>query len=155
MDMSQSFVLAFICHRIFHSLNVFVDCSVATFERGEHNLRRENSASRSLLLPFFSGISFSYIFQLHFFVHVCMHRWQACHIFVNGFFCIVNRTAEASLEVMTSFIHFDNNNYVYVKDRRANALGPLKLVVVQKELTMAKELYKCVCANGYVHCVFS
>lgn len=47
-----------------------------------------------------------------------LHRWQACHILVNGFFCIVNRTAEASLEVMTSFIHFDSNNYVYVKDRR-------------------------------------
>lgn len=36
--------------------------------------------------------------------------------FVNGFFCIVNWMAEASLEVMTSFMHLDNN-YFCLKDR--------------------------------------
>lgn len=142
MDTIQSFVLAFTCRRIFHSLNVFVDCSVATFERGEHNLRS--------ILPPFSTTSFLSLWNQCFVysdctsscmcacVNECMHRWQACHIFVNGFFCIVNRTAEASWEVMTSFIHVDNNNYVYVRDRRV--------------CVRANEISGCAKKPNYIYC---
>lgn len=41
-------------------------------------------------------------------------------VFANGFFCIVKRIAEASLEVMTSFMHFDNNYYYF--NRKPNCI---------------------------------
>lgn len=46
---------------------------------------------------------------------VCSYSCLLCLLhFVNGFFCIVKRTAEASLEVMTSFIHLHNNYFIFL-----------------------------------------
>lgn len=55
--------------------------------------------------------------------------------FVNGFFCIVNRMAEASLEVMTSFMHLDNN-YFYERKIDTYMLGHWELVEDKNKIVL-------------------
>lgn len=98
----------------FFSMQKLLAAFSFSFLRSHFILRFVFDSNRLLMRFFF--FNWIYLYLRHRFVVSAVRLLY----FVNGFFCIVNRMAEASLEVMTSFMHLDNNNFflfVWFEDR--------------------------------------